>query len=99
MIINHYIRDYLTHWAEAYSLPNQEAATVARMVFNECVCHFEAPGIIYSDQGKNFESNVLADLCQLLTVASEKGGGKGGECPLTFQNGGHCPPYLLRSMT
>ena len=54
------ITDYFTRWAEAFSLPNQEALTVAWTVFNEWICRFGAPVAIHSDQGRNFEFSVFA---------------------------------------
>ena len=62
------IKDYFTSWAEAFNLPNQEALTVARTVFNEWICRFGAPVAIHSDQGRNFESSMFAELCLLLGI-------------------------------
>ena len=62
------ITDYFTRWAEALSLPNQEAVTVAQALFNEWICRFGAPDAIHSDQGRNFESNMFAELCRLLGI-------------------------------
>ena len=35
--------DHFTKWAEAYGIPNQEAATVARKLVDEMFCRFSPP--------------------------------------------------------
>ena len=60
--------DYFTKWVEAYPLPNQEAKTVAEALVNNFVCRFGVPLIIHSDQGRNFESRVFSEMCQLLGI-------------------------------
>jgi hypothetical protein len=45
------IADYFTKWPEAYSLPNQEAITVAEVLMKEYICRFGVPLEIHSDQG------------------------------------------------
>ena len=62
------VTDYFTRWVEAYSLPNQEAATVARVLVNEWVSRYGAPDVIHSDQGKNFDSQLFKGMCQLLGI-------------------------------
>ena len=53
---------------EAYSLPNQEAATVARVLVNEWICQYGALDTIHSDQGKNFDSQLFKETCHLLGI-------------------------------
>ena len=60
------VNDYFTRWV--YSLPNQEAATVARVLVNEWICHYGAPDTIHSDQGKNFDSQLFKETCQLVGI-------------------------------
>ena len=50
------------------SLPNQEARTVADKLVNEVVCQFCIPLIIHTDQGRNFELALFAEMCQLLDI-------------------------------
>ncbi len=64
------ISDYFTKWVEAHALPDQTAITVADKLVNEFICRFGTPRQIHSDQGRNFESALFAELCQLL--GSEK---------------------------
>ena len=62
------VADYFTRWVEAYGLPNTEASTVAKVLVNEWICRFGAPYAIHSDQGRNFESQLFAELCTLLGI-------------------------------
>ena len=62
------VADYFTKWVEAFPLPNQEAKTVADKLVNEVICRFGIPLIIHSDQGRNFESALFAELCLLLDI-------------------------------
>jgi hypothetical protein len=62
------IGDYFTKWVEAFALPNQEAVTVATKLVEEVVCRFGVPHQLHSDQGRNFESNVFAEMCKVLGI-------------------------------
>ena len=62
------IADYFTKWVEAFLLPNQKAKTVADKLVNEVICRFGVPLMIHSDQGRNFESALFAEVCQLLDI-------------------------------
>jgi transposase InsO family protein len=62
------VADYFTRWVEAFPIPNQEATTVARKLVNEVFCHFSPPEQLHSDQGRQFESLLLAEVCRLLGI-------------------------------
>ena len=62
------VSDYFTKWTESYPLPNQEATTVAEKLVNEFICRFGVPHELHSDQGRNFESKVFAEICKLLDI-------------------------------
>ena len=68
---NNYIlvaMDYFTRWAEAYPIPNQEASTVATKLVNEMFLRFSPPQQLHSDQGRQFESKLLAEICNCLGI-------------------------------
>jgi len=44
--------DPFSKWAEAFPLPNKEAATVARVLVEQAICRFGAPVAGMSDRGK-----------------------------------------------
>ena len=60
--------DYFTRWVEAYPIPNQEAITVARKLTDELFCRFSLPEQLHSDQGRQFESEILTHLCKFLHI-------------------------------
>ena len=53
------IRDNFTLWMEAFSIANQEAITVARALVDKFFCRFGLPEQLHSDQGRQFESDLL----------------------------------------
>ena len=58
--------DYFTKWPEAYALPNHEATTVAGVLVEQFFTRFGVPSELHSDQGREFESAVFKECCQLL---------------------------------
>ena len=60
--------DYFTKWAEAIATPDQEARTVADVFVRHFLTKFGAPRMIHTDQGKNFESHLFAEMCKLLGI-------------------------------
>ena len=59
--------NYLTKWPEAWAIPDQEAKTIA-LKLEELISHHGVPQILLTDQGKNFESKLIAELCDLLQI-------------------------------
>ncbi|PIK39792.1 Retrovirus-related Pol polyprotein from transposon [Apostichopus japonicus] len=62
------VADYFTKWVEAFPLKDQSAETVADTLVTDFVSRFGVPKQIHTDQGRNFESNLFKELCQLLGV-------------------------------
>ena len=62
------VTEYFTKWTESYAIPNQEAETVAEKLVSEFVCRFGVPRELHSDQGTNFESKVMTEVCKLLDI-------------------------------
>ena len=60
--------DNFTKWIEAIPLPSQGAEEMARTAVNEFFSRFGMPTSILTDMGRNFESNLFAELCQLLQI-------------------------------
>ena len=60
--------DYFTRWMEVYPIPNQEAATVATKITEEFFFRFSPPEQLHSDQGRQFESELIAEVCKLLGI-------------------------------
>ena len=62
------IVDHFTKYAKAVALPDQKAKTVADAFMKWWVCVFGTPYQVHSDQGRNFESGLMQELCQLLRI-------------------------------
>ena len=62
------VGDYFTKWVEAYALPNQEASTCAEKLVSELFSRFGVPRQLHSDQGRNFESSLFAQMCKILGI-------------------------------
>ena len=60
--------DSLTGWAEAVPIPDQTAKTVAETFFSVWISRFGVPYRIHTDQGPQFESSLLARLCEILRI-------------------------------
>ena len=45
-----------------------EAATVARCLVDEVICRLGVPDTFHTDQGKNFDSALIKEICQLLGI-------------------------------
>jgi hypothetical protein len=66
------VGDYHTKWMETYAIPDQQAETVASKLVNEFVCRFGVPAELHSDQGRNFESRVFREMCNLLNITKTR---------------------------
>ena len=66
------IGDYFTKWKEAHGMPNMEAITVARIFVNEFICRFGVPERLHTDQGKNFESTLIKEICRMLGIVKTR---------------------------
>ena len=53
---------------EAFPLPNQEATTVARTLVDEVFMRFSTPEQLHSDQGRQFEGQLITEVCKLLNI-------------------------------
>jgi len=60
--------DAFTKWVEAYPLPDQEAHTCMHAAYDGFFSRFGFPLQLHSDQGRNFESSLVKELCSLTGV-------------------------------
>ena len=59
------ITDHFTRFAMAIPTKNQLARTTAEAFYNHFIIHYGIPDRIHSDQGANFESKVIRELCTI----------------------------------
>ena len=63
------ITDHYTRYAQAIPTRNQSTATTARVLFENYFVHYGFPGKLHSDQGANFTSKIIQQLCKLTGTA------------------------------
>ena len=62
------VTDHFTKYAQAYPTQNQTATTTAKVLFDNFFVHYGFPRRLHSDQGRNFESKTIQQLCHLAGV-------------------------------
>jgi len=60
--------DCFTKWVEAFPLRNFRAKKVAEIFVNQVVSRHGVPLEVHTDQGRNFESKLFAELMKLLGI-------------------------------
>ena len=60
--------DHFTRYAQASVTRTQMAQTMAKTLWDKFIVHYGLPEKILTDQGCNFESQLEADLCELMGV-------------------------------
>ena len=58
--------DHFTQYAQAYVTWSQTALTTAKALWDNFIVHYGLPKKILSDQGRNFKSELIVDLCRLM---------------------------------
>ena len=65
------VQDYFTKWGEAIPLPDQTATRITAELV-KLFCTHGHPAILHSDQGRNFESTILAQTLQAFGVTKSR---------------------------
>ena len=66
------ITDHFTKYAIAIPTKNQSAKVTAESLFNGFITHYGFPKRIHSDQGANFESKIIKELCSLTGMVKSR---------------------------
>ena len=66
------ITDHFTRYAQAIPARNQTARTTAEVLFNNYIVHYGILERLHSDQGANFESKVIEELCRMTGITKSR---------------------------
>ena len=62
------ITDHFTKYALAYPSKTQTTQATARILWDNLICHYGFPEKFISNQGRNFESDLIKELCKIAGV-------------------------------
>ena len=62
------ITDHFTRYAQAFPSKTQTALATAKLLWNNFILYYGFPSKIITDQGRDFESELVENLCQLAGV-------------------------------
>ena len=62
------VTNHFTRYAQAFVTPMQTARVVAQILWDKCFVHYGLPEKILSDQGRNFKSSLMAELCEVSKI-------------------------------
>ncbi|GFS91622.1 transposon Ty3-G Gag-Pol polyprotein [Trichonephila clavipes] len=64
--------DRFSRWPEAIRIPDMQAKTICRAIFDTWVSRFGCPSVITSDQGTQMRSSIYAEFTRMLGTAKIK---------------------------
>ena len=62
------ISDYATRYVITRPMKNQTASTVAKIFVEDVLLEYGSPLRVITDQGRNFVSNLVSDICKLFEI-------------------------------
>ena len=62
------ICDHFTRFTQVFPMPDQTAATIAKNIVFGWIRYFGEPVQIHHDQGTNFESDLMKQLCDVYGI-------------------------------
>ena len=62
------ITDHFTRYFQAFPSKTQTALATAKLLWINLILHYGFPSKIITDQGRNFESELIENLCQVARV-------------------------------
>ena len=62
------VTDHFMHYSQAFITPSQTARVTAQTLWEKYFVYYGFPKMIISDQGRNFESKLIVELCEMSGV-------------------------------
>ena len=66
------VQDYFTKFVQVFPMKNHQARTCAETLVRGWVLLFGAPLMLHSDQGREFESRLFAEMCDVLAICKTR---------------------------
>ena len=60
--------DLFTKYSVTVALQDMTAVTVANAIIDEWIMKFGAPDVLHTDQGSNFNSELMKDICRIFMI-------------------------------
>ena len=79
--------DQFTKWIEIQALPHQGAELIAETALNEFFSRMGCPLQIHTDQGRNFDGQLIRRLCELMQITKTR------TTPYRPSSNGQCERY------
>ena len=74
------VGDYFTKWVEIFPVPDQTAKTCAMKIVHDVIGRFGSPLQLHSDQGRNYESEIFKQICDLLEIRKTRTSARNPKC-------------------
>lgn len=66
------VTGHFTKLALAKPCKNQTATTTSDALHNKFIVHYGMPTRLHSDQGANFESDIINELCKIMGISKSR---------------------------
>ena len=66
------LMDHFTKWCEAFPTPDQKASTIAKILVDRVFSRFGPPVVLHSDQGANFKSTLMHEVCDVMGITKTR---------------------------
>eukprot|EP00794_Sanderia_malayensis_P014448 gene14448-biopygen11548 len=60
------VMDHFSKWCEAFATKDQKSTTVAQILVSRLFSRFGPPTVLHSDQGRNFDSNLMHEVYDMM---------------------------------
>ena len=71
---------HFSKWVEIFALPDQTAATCARVLLNEVFARYGVCNMLLADQARSFEGTIFQEMCRLLEIKKSRTSVRNPKC-------------------